>query len=432
MKKSKLVMAVLLVVISLLGLSSCGTKEKSDDGKPKKKVVEVSFWHVFSENFGAPVIKEMVAEFNQSQEDIKVTEVYNPDMYPGLMQNLQAEVAAGDVPSIAMIGYNYIKYFAANFEYINPEKLIADQVPEDKNYLSETFLPNILSLGQVEDQQIGLPYAISTPILYYNADLFKQAGLESPPTTWQEVREMAKVINEKTGEYGFYMQEYADNWAIQGLLESNGGQMMSDDQASFASKEGIEAYQLLADMVLKDKTALHIGADEGIQAFSNGKVGIFLGTSAKIGTIQSAVKFELKGAEFPVFEGKERRIPAGGNFLPIMAKDPEEQKAAWQFIKFMMEPKWLAKWSENTGYLPPREDVATDAAGLKGYIEENQLFGIAFKELAEIYSWVAFPDDVGAQAEQIFANTRDQILDGDIGVEKALKQAEDQINGLMK
>ncbi|MBP1041084.1 ABC transporter substrate-binding protein [Vagococcus sp. BWB3-3] len=430
MKKHQWLIMIIAVVVGVVG-SSCGSQPKNESSQDE--VVEISFWHVFSENFGAPVIKEMVTAFNDSQDKINVTEVYNPDMYPGLMQNLQAEVAAGEAPSIAMIGYNYLKYFAANFEYIDPKTLIAEQVPDDQGYLSETFLPNILSLAQVDGEQIGLPYAISTPIIYYNADLFKAAGLDSeqPPTTWQEVRQMAQVISDKTGEYGFYMQEYADNWAVQGLLESNGAEMLKNGKATFASQEAIQAYELFADMVLKDKTALHIGADEGIQAFSNGKVGIFLGTSAKIDTIQSTVEFELKGAEFPIFSGKERRIPAGGNFLPILAKEPAEQQAAWEFIKFMMEPEWLAKWSKNTGYLPPREDVAKDPNGLQNYLKENQLFGIAYEELAEIYPWAAFPDDVGAQAEQIFANTRDQILEGTVSVEKALKDAEKEINQLM-
>jgi len=155
------------------------------------------------------------------------------------------------------------------------------------------------------------------------------------------------------------------------------------------------------------------------------------GTSAKIGTIQSAAQFDLRGAEFPVFEGKERRVPAGGNFLPIMAASEEEQKAAWEFMKFIMQPEWLAKWSENTGYLPPRQDVAEDPDGLKAYIEENQLLGIAFSEMDGIYSWVAFPGDVGTQAEQIFANTRDKILDRSMSVEDALKEAEDALNSLL-
>lgn len=432
MKRLKKTLTLLLSVLLLMGvLSGCANNSKKDSADGP---IEITFWHVYSENFGAPVIKEMVDAFNSSQDEIIVKEVYNADMYPGLMQNLQAEVASGNHPSIVMIGYNYLKYFAANFNYINPEKIIQDYVPADENYLSETFLDNILTLAQVDGEQIGIPFSISTPIIYYNADLFEAAGLDpnKPPVTWEEVREYAKQITEKTGEYGFYMQEYADNWAVQGLLEGNGARMLSDDnKATFASKEGIEAYQLLADMVLKDKTALHITADEGIQTFINGKVGMLVGSSAKIGTIESASEFDLRGAEFPVFEGKERRVPAGGNFLPIMAQTEEEQKASWEFIKFIMQPEWLAKWSIGTGYLPPRQDVAEDPEGLKTYIEENQLLGVAFSEMDGTYSWVAFPGDVGTRAEQLFADTRDKILGGQATVEDALKQAENELNTLL-
>lgn len=114
---------------AMMGLAGCSTQQAAEkpaegDSVEVKEPVEITFWHVYSENFGAPVIKAMVDEFNSSQDDIRVKEVYNPDMYPGLMQNLQAEVAAGNPPSVCMIGYNYIKYFAANFNYISPQDLI--------------------------------------------------------------------------------------------------------------------------------------------------------------------------------------------------------------------------------------------------------------------------------------------------------------------
>ncbi len=431
-KQMKRILSLFLSTVLLVGLmTGCN---KKDNNVNTEEPIEITFWHVYSENFGAPVIKEMVEAFNASQDRIVVKEVYNPDMYPGLMQNLQAEVASGNYPSIVMIGYNYLKYFVANFNYTSPEVIVDKYVPEDKNYLSETFLDNILSLAQVDGKQVGIPFSISTPIIYYNADLFKAAGLDpdKAPTTWEEVRDYAKQITENTGEYGFYMQEYADNWAVQGLLESNGARILSDDnRAVFASPESAEAYQILADMVLVDKSALHITADEGIQTFINGKVGIFAGTSAKIGTIQSAAEFDLRGAEFPIFEGKERRIPAGGNFLPIMAQTEEEQKAAWEFIKFIMQPEWLAKWSQNTGYLPPRQEVAEDPKGLKAYIEENLLLSVAFSEMDGIYSWVAFPGDVGTRAEQIFADTRDKILGNEASVEDALNSAQEELNKLL-
>lgn len=421
------------ILISLLAISflvGCGPSGNNDSNEP----IEITFWHVFSESFGAPVINEIVEEFNKSQDEVVVKAVYNPDMYPGLMRNLQAEVVAGNSPSIVMIGYNYLKYFEANFNYIDPQELVEKVAPEDKNFIDDTFLKNILSLAEVDGKQVGLPHSISTPIVYYNADLFIEAGLDpdTPPTTWEEVQAAAKVISDKTDKYGFYMQEYADNWAVQGLLEGNGAQMLSDDgKATFASPESETAYQVLADMVLVDKSALHITADEEIQAFINGNVGMLVGTSAKIGQIETGSDFDLRGVEFPLFDGKERRIPAGGNFLPIMAQTDEEQAAAWKFMKFIMQPEWLGKWSMHTGYLPPSE-VVTQDKDIQNHMEENQLYKVAFDQISNIYPWAAYPGEIGPRAEELFAQTRDKILDGSTSVREALQNAQDELNKLLQ
>lgn len=419
MKKAFAILLSLLVLCGLL--VGCGGSKPKDSGEKKGKTT-ITFWHVYSENFGAKIIADMIKDFNESHKDIEVKGVYNPDMYPGLMTNLQAEVASGSYPSICMIGYNYLNYFANNFKY-------ADIAALDKDgWRTKTFLPNILTLAQTSDgKQLGIPMSISTPILYYNADLFKKAGIEKPPVTWAEVKKDAQIIKEKTGKYGFYMQEYADNWAVQGLLESNGARMMTNGSASFATKDSADAFQLLADMV-KDKTALHVAADEGIAAFTSGDVGMLLGTSAKIGTTSKAASFDLKAAKFPSFDKKEVRIPAGGNFLAITAQSPEQQKAALEFVKFVMQPENLAKWSAGMGYLPPRQDVSEKLTkDLKSGTVAG-LWQVAFSEMPNIYSWVSWPGNVGTYAEQLFANTRDSILSGNKAPMDALQNAQNDLN----
>lgn len=412
--------------------AGCGNSGSSDKPATKEngKTV-VTFWHVYTKNFGAPVIKQMVDDFNKSQDKIVVKEVYNPDMYPGLMKNLQADVASGKSPSISMIGYNYLKYFDQNFKYVTPQDLEKESAT-DKDFVEKSFLPNVLELAKVDNKQVGLPFSISAPIVYYNPDLFTAAGLDpnNAPKTWQEVQEAAKAIHNKTGEYGFYMQEYQDNWATQGLLTSNGAKILDKNKAVFASKESAEAYQLYADMVLKDQSALHIAADEGIASFYSGKVGILLGTSAKIGTVTQSSKFNVMAAPFPSFGDKKVQIPAGGNFLAVTAQSKEEQQAAWEFMKFIMQPKYLAQWTINTGYLPPRQEVVDDPA-IKEAIAKTPALKVAFDELPTLSPWVAFPGDVGVKAEKMFADTRDKILSGEDPME-ALKKAQDDLNALLK
>lgn len=424
-----------LAAVSVMVLAGCGggasQPAKKEAVKENGKTV-VSFWHVYTKNFGAPVIKQMVDDFNASQDKIVVKDVYNPDMYPGLMKNLQADVAAGKSPSIAMIGYNYLEYFNENFKYASPLDL-AKKDAKDPDFLGKNFLPNVLGLAEASDgKQVGLPFSISAPLLYYNPDLFTAAGLDpaAAPKTWSEVKDYAKTIHDATGEYGFYMQEYQDNWATQGLLTSNGASILDNGKAVFASKESEEAYKLYADMVLADKSALHIAADEGIASFYSGKVGMLLGTSAKIGTVTQSSAFSVMACPFPAFGDKKVQIPAGGNFLAVTAQSEEEQQAAWEFIKFIMQPKYLAQWTINTGYLPPRQDVAEEPS-VQEAIAKTPALKVAFDELPTLSPWVAFPGDVGVKAEKMFADMRDKILSGADAAE-TLKNGQDELNKLLK
>ena len=165
-------------------------------------------------------------------------------------------------------------------------------------------------------------------------------------------------------------------------------------------------------MVLKDQSALHIAADEGIASFYSGKVGILMGTSAKIGTVTQSSKFNVMACPFPAFGDKKVQIPAGGNFLAVTAQSKEEQQAAWEFMKFIMQPKYLAQWTINTGYLPPRQEVVEDPA-IKEAIAKTPALKVAFDELPTLSPWVAFPADVGVKAEKMSADTRDKILSGE-------------------
>jgi multiple sugar transport system substrate-binding protein/sn-glycerol 3-phosphate transport system substrate-binding protein len=318
-------------------------------------------------------------------------------------------VAAGKAPAVAQVGWAFLDYFANNFSYIPPQTIIAQAFPEDEHFLTDHFLPNILELAKNSDGvQVGIPYSISTPVLYINQDLLSSAGL-SPggPKTWEEVIAFAKTIKDKTGKYGFYMQEPADNWATQALIESNGARMMTKVngklRASFASREGIEAYQAYADMVVKDKSALHISWNEGVQSFVDGNVGMLYTTIAQRANVQRSAKFNVAAVNSPVWEGKKRRLPAGGCFLAITAQTTKEQKAAWEFEKYLYSIKSMAAWTIGTGYVPPRKDVADAEDGLKDFLAENKMMAAATTQMDSVVSWTAFPGDAGTYLGRIDA-----------------------------
>lgn len=435
MKSWKKTLAVICVGAMTLALAGCGadnTKKVSDGGK-----VKIEYWHVASESFGGTTVKELVADFNKTHPNIEVVEKYNPDMYKGLTQNLQAAIASGKNPDVVQMGWSYLNYAAENLKYTDIPKMINEKVPADKDFLQKNYLPNVLALAQTDDgKQIGIPYSVSVPVLFYNPEVFEKAGLDpnNPPKTWAEVQKAAKQIKEKTGTMGFFMQEFADNWAQQALIESNGGKMLKKEngktKAAFDSPEAAEAYQLLADMV-KDGSGLHATNEEGFQAYLSGKLGMVCTTIGKRANFEKSAKFKVMVAPFPVFDGKPLQVPAGGNFLMVFSKDDAKQKAAWEFIKYLESPAALAKWSTGTGYLPPRKDVEQDPNGFKKMIEENKNIQAALSTMPNLVKWASFPGANGLQAEQMLIDVRDVILSGKQTAAEALHTTAEKVNSLL-
>ena len=303
MMKKKLA-ALLLAAASAMVFTGCGSSDNQSKGSVDKKV-QIEYWHVASESFGGATVKELVADFNAKHPNIQVVEKYNPDMYKGLTQNLQAAIASGKNPDVVQMGWSYLNYAAENLKYTDLQPMIEKQAPEDKNFLKENYLPNVLALAQTDDgKQIGIPYSISVPVLFYNPEIFTAAGLDpnNPPKTWKEVVNAAKQIKEKTGNMGFFMQEYADNWTQQAIIESNGGSMLKNEggkvKAGFDTPEAAEAYQLLADMV-KDGNGLHATNEEGFQAYLSGKLGMVCTTIGKRANFEKSAKFKVMAPTTP-------------------------------------------------------------------------------------------------------------------------------------
>lgn len=430
--KKKLIKTISVATLVTLAITGCSKGSSNVEGENEK--VKIEYWHVNAETQGGQAVEQLVADFNAQSDTVEVVAKYNPDMYKGLLQNFQAEVASGNAPAIIQVGWSFLDYFSNNFSYVEPQEVIDAHFPEDKTFLEDNFLPNILGLAENSSgSQVGISYSLSTPVLYINRDLLREAGLdENGPQTWEETIEFANTIKEKLDKYGLYIQEPADNWATQALLESNGARMITDGKASFASEEGIEAYEAYADMIVNTKSALHISWSEGVQSFVDGNVAMLYTTIAQRANVQKGATFDVAAINSPVWEGKERRLPAGGAFLAITAQDEAEQKAAWEFEKYLYSVESMATWTIGTGYVPPRKDVAEAENGLKSFLEENKMMAAATTQMEGVVSWASFPGDAGLEAEQILLDVRDQILGGKISARDGLTQAQEQINNILQ
>ena len=420
--------------LGVLGTAGCGNTNNSSEAKAAddSKPVTIEYWHVNADTQGGKTVTQLVDDYNKSQSKVKVVAKFNPDMYKGLMQNLQAAVASNTVPDVVQVGWAFKDYFAENFQYTDPTELVKEVEPKQSDYFDKYFLSNIMNLAKLDGKYIGIPYSLSNPVLYLNEDVLKEADLnEKGPQTWEELEAYAKTIKDKTGKYGFYMQEPADSWAQQALLESNGASIITKGKATFASSDGIQAYQLYQNMVVKDQSALHISWDQGVQSFIDGKVGMLYTTIAQRNNVQSNAKFEVSAVKSPSWKGKEVKLPAGGAMLAVTSNDKDKKAATWNFLKYLYSVESMAEWTKGTGYVPPRKDVATSEKGLKKFLEENTMMQPAIEQMDGMVSWSSFPSDAGLEAEQKMLDMRDKILSGS-DVTKTMKDTQSEINDLLK
>ena len=374
----------------------------------------IEYWHINSATFGAQAVTQAIAAFEAQNPDVRVIERFQEGSYGGLLTNLQAAIAAGRPPAVAQIGYNF-RLFAFNELPHVPVSAFSDR--DDYQTFVDTFIDGMLRLGTDADGVLrAVPFAVSVPLLYYNADLFREAGLDpdAPPATWAEVRDAALAIRDATGRFGLGIQVSAsNNWVPQGLIESNGGEILTaDGDIAVDSPEVIEVYEFWQALALEDRTLPVVTDAEQEQAFLAGQLGMYIRTSASLANYMAQSDFDMRTAMFPTWGDKPRSIPSGGNALFVFASDPAEQQAAFEFMAFLTSREGQTIWVRDTGYLPVAAGVEDDPAYLADFFADNPLIAPAVEQLPDAVAWLPLPGERGFEAEQALIGAREAILGG--------------------
>src|SRR5262249_46550954 len=194
-RSAPVILAVVLAAVALVATATWAADP-----------VTIEYWHINSPTFGGPAAKELVQLFESRQPGIKVVEKFQPGVYTGLMQQLQVSLAARRPPAVAQIGYNLTAYAAGQF----PPGIL-DKYPQSDPEFFKGIPDTIVALGQLGGKLHGIPFGVSVPVMYYNPELFKAAGLPvEPPQTWDELQRVGAVIKQKTGKFAVYLQQPND------------------------------------------------------------------------------------------------------------------------------------------------------------------------------------------------------------------------------
>jgi len=269
--------------------------------------VTISFYNynLATASAGADATRELIAAFEAQNPNIKVEPIGVPSNE--IITRLQADMAAGQQPDVAQLVFRDLIYIASDLGGNALEDMAGSAGYAD---LVDGLIERGVDLGKIDGKTYGLAYTFSTPILYYNADLFRAAGLDpdQPPETWAEVKAAADAIVEKTDADGFFPGAYgpADGtFVYQAILMSNGGKVRDGNTLTFANPRGIEAVQMLRDMVASGGHG-RLDPASPSEAMAAGQLGMFLYTSALQNTLSKAAdgKWDLRVAAMPAFGDK--------------------------------------------------------------------------------------------------------------------------------
>ena len=381
--------------------------------------VEIEVWHRWS-GANQEALQAVIKEFQQKNTTIAVKEMGMPGEYVELLQKMIANIAAGkQPPDIFIGGYDYLNYIAEELKPVSTDVLGGTEARE----VFGRFEPAVLKLGQVGNKQVGMPYAMSNIVTFYNPDLFRAAGLSptAMPKTWSEVFAFGKTLKEKTGKYPIHIQDVS-NWTDQALIFSNGGRYLSDDGkcVAFNNPEAAGALDMWAKLHAQGLSPKGTDA-EMTASFTAGGIGMYVASIMKLASLRQNSKFEIGVAPFPTFEGKKPALPIGGAGLFVFSKDKAKQKAAWELVKYFVSEEGLRTWTK-TGYLGPTKAKMPMAKGQE----------VAYSQLPYSVPWLSWPGAAkGMEVDRIFLNTRNKIRFGEVSAKEGLEKATQQSNALL-
>jgi sn-glycerol 3-phosphate transport system substrate-binding protein len=342
-----------------------------------QQAAEISFFYPVA--VGGPITKLIDAYasgFAGENAGIKVNPIYAGTYQETIVKALTAH-KSGTPPVLSVL------LSTDMFTLIDEDAIVPFdefvKTDEDKKWLA-SFFPGFMENSQTGGKTWGIPFQRSTVVLYWNKELFKEAGLdpETPPKTWAEQLAFAQKLTKRDAagnvtQWGIQIPSSGfPYWLFQGLSTQAGAILANaaGDKTDYANPAVVEALQYWVDLAQKHKVHPTGIVEWGTtpRDFFERKVAMMWTTTGNLTNVRSNAKFPFGVGLLPA--GKRLGSPTGGgNFYISKKASKAEQEAAFKFVRWITTPERAAQWSIDTGYVAVRPD-SYETAAMKKYAAE--------------------------------------------------------------
>ena len=383
----------------------------------------------------ATTIDALTAEYVARIPDVKIDAVY-AGSYQDTITKVLTAVKGGNAPQLSVILAVDMYTLLEEEAIVAFEDLITSD--EEREWL-DGFYGAFMENSRTRGKTYGVPFQRSTPVLYWNKDAFKEAGLdpEKPPATWDEMLEMGKKLVKKDSagnvtQWGVRVPSSGfPYWLFQGFTTQNDAFLMNDDgtEVYFDNPRVIEALQFFVDLSTKHQVMAPGIIEWGTtpKAFFERETAMMWTTTGNLTNVRNNAPFDFGVAMLPA--NLRRGAPTGGgNFYIFKDSTDEQKKASLDFIKWITAPEQAAKWTIATGYVAPRPD-AWETEAMKAYVADFPPALVARDQLE--FATAELSTYQNQRVTTIFNDGLEAAIVGKMTPEEAMKSAQKKADRIL-
>ncbi|CCD90735.1 putative ABC transporter, substrate-binding protein; sugar transporter [Bradyrhizobium sp. ORS 375] len=399
---------------------------------------DIQWWHAMSGELGRQVDR-LAADFNASQSDYRIVPSYKGSYTETVTAAIFA-FRSRSQPAIVQVNEIATATMTAAKGAIYPVfELMRD---EQESFSPSAYLPAVAGYySDAEGNMLSFPFNASTPILYYNKDQFRAAGLDPAiaPRTWPELGQAAKRLRDHGMACGFTTSW--PSWINIENFSAFHNLPIATRANGFAGLDAVLTFnnpvvtRHVAQIAEWQRTRIFDYGGRGQAAeprFQKGECGIFIGSSATRADIKANSRFEVGYGMMPYWPdvaGAPQNAIIGGATLWVLRDRPAaEYKGVAKFFAYLSRPDIQAAWHQNTGYLPITQ-AAFDLTRAQGFYDRNPGTAISIEQVTlhpptensrglRLGSFVLIRDAIEDEMEQAFSGRKPARAALDAAVER--------------
>ncbi|WED23118.1 extracellular solute-binding protein [Vibrio sp. JC009] len=401
---------------------------------------EVTWWHAMGGQLGETVNK-IATDFNASQDDYKLVPVYKGSYTETLTSGIAA-FRANEAPNILQV------FDAGAATIMNAKgvaKPVADIMTESGyKFNSADYLAGVRNFyADSEGKMVGMPFNSSTPVLYFNRDMLKEAGVEAPKT-YEEMEAVAQKLKAK-GHAAFSQSHtpwiFFENFKSrhnQQLADKNNGYDAPATKVQYATKNLQMHFSKMKEWADKGYYKYY-GKDWSANQtpFERKEVAMWIGSSGSFGGLRQRVDFHLGTTFLPYWESVNKNpnvtFIGGAALFALSGHDKAEDKGVATFFNYLTSPEVQMYWHKTTGYVPVT-NAAYELTKASGYYNESPAAEVGVQQLSlpggewtKGYRLGFYP-----QIREVMYRETDKIFSGESEVKPSLEKIDAEAKQLLK